>query len=108
RHEGLEEGHHHPESQDCGAHAHRAPRAGAHPPVALPRHPPLRLPDRHQAPPHPGYTHADRQKYTRTLTHTQHTHNTHTQIQIRIDTHRGIYTLIHGCIHTNTYIHTDT
>lgn len=54
RHEGAEEGHHRAEGQDGRTHAHGAPSAGAHSPVPLPRDPPLRLPDRHQAAPHPG------------------------------------------------------
>lgn len=51
---GAEEGSYRSEGQDDGAHSHREASAGAHPPVSLLGHAPLRLSDAEQAAPHPG------------------------------------------------------
>lgn len=52
RHEGFEKGHDCAEGKDCWAHAHWEASAGAHPPVPIPRHTSLCLPDGYQAAPH--------------------------------------------------------
>lgn len=52
RHEGVEKGHDCAEGQDRWAHAHWEASAGAHPPVPIPRHTSLCLPDGYQAAPH--------------------------------------------------------
>ena len=52
RHEGVEEGHNNTEGQDSRAHTHRETGSGTHQAVTVPRYPPLRLPDGHQAAPH--------------------------------------------------------
>ena len=52
RHEGVEEGHYCTKGKDCRTHANGAASAGAYPPVPIPRHTSLCLPDGHQAAPH--------------------------------------------------------
>ena len=73
RHEGAEEGHHHPEDKDDRTHAHRETGAGGDTGGALPHHTPLRIPDRRQAAPHPRYCTTHARMHTHTNTHT-HTH----------------------------------
>lgn len=53
-HEGFEEGHYCTKGKDCWTHTDGAASAGAHPPVSIPRHTSLRLPDGYQAAPHSG------------------------------------------------------
>lgn len=52
RHESAEEGYHRTEEEDHGAHQDRAAGVGGCAAVTLPGHPPLRIPDGRQAPPH--------------------------------------------------------
>ena len=54
RDEGAEEGDDRAEAEDDGAHQDGTVRAADHPPVALPRHHALRIPDHHQATPRAG------------------------------------------------------
>lgn len=52
---GIKESSHHSESKDDRTHSHREAGVGAHPPVSLPGHASLRLPNSEQAASHPGW-----------------------------------------------------
>lgn len=51
-HEGFEESYNCTKGKDCWTHTYRAASAGAHPPVSIPRHTSLCLPDGYQAAPY--------------------------------------------------------